>query len=514
MSSRKAPTWTGNSNYREYPLPEGFVCHMDGKWRPVTKFSKNQLKKWHNKKRSPNAHVTPSNAGLICRDHSGEPALQLQCNGPCGQQKIRDKFSRSQRRNKLRWCSACVRWQLLQGTEDIPSATPGGINDSSSEIEGATNAAHTVSYVLDDEAVADYGAYNDGDNDSTATDNEDDDAASGTGHYFDGDSDGFDGSYDDDDDDDDDEIVRVSNLDNGDDGLAKGMVSMTLSSHQPVSQPAQAATHATATASGMYHEQRPAQTQPRSFANVAAGRSQTSPGTLTTQASTEPSRAPSVADRAADWVPPHLLASENINTLRDAGLSNRHFPGAAQVMTSAGGDKPIPPHLRGLNGVPPHLRAVTPLSSSSNQSRIPSHTDGSVSGHSSITAHTRANVSDFLTGSTPTASAPSTDSRAGVPTMSMNSVVSQSRQGPTAQSFNAFDPQGNAHPRIANRGTSTAGSTPASARATQGMPGKRSDKNGWARPSRRKQFDQLYREQAREGVEHHETYYSGSDDEM
>lgn len=38
----------------------------------------------------------------VCQVHSGQPVMEFKCHGPCSLYKHRDRFSKNQRRNRLR----------------------------------------------------------------------------------------------------------------------------------------------------------------------------------------------------------------------------------------------------------------------------------------------------------------------------------------------------------------------------------------------------------------------------
>ncbi|ORY56107.1 Stc1 domain-containing protein [Pseudomassariella vexata] len=151
---------------RNFPLPERFRCAVDGKMEPPTAFSNNQLAKWHNTKKSNNDGITPFNIKLTCRKHSGEPARELKCHGPCGLWKARDKFSHSQRRNKLRWCAGCVRWKEQQDYDSVPLPAPNG-QVSPDEMVGVSVHAQVEKAIgfEKDENAADHQDFDDEDTD-------------------------------------------------------------------------------------------------------------------------------------------------------------------------------------------------------------------------------------------------------------------------------------------------------------------------------------------------------------
>ena len=75
-----------------------FKCAVGGEWKANSEFSQNQLKRWSQKKRHDNDGITSVNIGLVCKVHSGAPQnTTIKCEGPCGQMKVRDAFSKNQR---------------------------------------------------------------------------------------------------------------------------------------------------------------------------------------------------------------------------------------------------------------------------------------------------------------------------------------------------------------------------------------------------------------------------------
>ncbi|KAK7755895.1 hypothetical protein SLS62_002182 [Diatrype stigma] len=83
---------------RPVALPPRFKCSVGGEWKANSEFSQNQLKRWTQKKRHENDGITSINIGLVCKVHSGAPPDPIvRCQGPCGQKKAREAFSKNQR---------------------------------------------------------------------------------------------------------------------------------------------------------------------------------------------------------------------------------------------------------------------------------------------------------------------------------------------------------------------------------------------------------------------------------
>lgn len=168
------------------------------------------------------------------------------------------------------------------------------------------------------------------------------------------------------------------------------------------------------------------------------------------------------------WVAPHLLARENIVTLRERNLTERHIPGNTNSFPSSStANTPTPSHFR---AGPSRNTAATTHPQPTVNSRA-SNGSGSI-----VSTGGQSHVSGYQTGSpsnqsgqrVPIASmqsVASSDSRAGIQTMATNlrdhSGSGSPLRGARNQGFNAFDPQGNAHRRVVRR-ASTEPSTAAS----------------------------------------------------
>ncbi|EMR61801.1 hypothetical protein UCREL1_11267 [Eutypa lata UCREL1] len=110
---------------RSIALPPRFKCAVGGEWKTNSEFSQNQLKRWSQKKRHDNDGITSVNIGLVCKVHSGAPQnTTIKCEGPCGQMKVRDAFSKNQRNRPDAWCKRCTEWKERQQPDEIPTAPP------------------------------------------------------------------------------------------------------------------------------------------------------------------------------------------------------------------------------------------------------------------------------------------------------------------------------------------------------------------------------------------------------
>ncbi|KAK9778808.1 hypothetical protein SCAR479_04431 [Seiridium cardinale] len=521
---------------RGIPLPDKFRCAVGGEWRSNDQFSKNQLAKWYNKKRSRNDGITPANIGITCRIHSGEPATTLKCNGPCGLWKSREHFSTSQRRNNLRWCVLCVQWRAQQDYDSIPVAAPNEANDAIDEREGMATVEECVTFdeegdgpVLDNDSSP---ALAMADDDSVTTDEEDEYecdpepsvAGHSDSHYFDEDS----GS--------DEDAITTANV-APTPNLTKTMNSLTLGTSHSKTLPVNSNSESRSTRVTSHSTQvnSVTHTVSRGFGTALTSVSR-STATHSTQAISRPtSRVPAIGNfdsrttssrsnvsglrdssdesstrpSGSFWMPPHLRANENLVTLKDKNLIERHVPGYAPSNTSAS-----------TSNVLPHLR--TSLSQ-----RTVSSSASAVS-HSTMTTNNGAYAPGRSTGSPTTASgllgpsgsAPSvvsSDSRAGISTILTKSRTNASDvpQTPWPRDFNAYDAHGNVHRRNLD-GTSTETSAPGirSAQSSRNSKKPTTAKGDFARPDQRKVFGTLQKEYSRSGNDHVDAYDSGSADEM
>ncbi|RXG50620.1 hypothetical protein VDGE_06936 [Verticillium dahliae] len=75
---------------------------------------------------------------MICRVHSGEPALEAKCNGPCGRVLPLNSFSKSSRSKGVHLCIQCQSWISTQDAEDgrTPIAAPSHERDFDEQING------------------------------------------------------------------------------------------------------------------------------------------------------------------------------------------------------------------------------------------------------------------------------------------------------------------------------------------------------------------------------------------
>ncbi|KZL79874.1 hypothetical protein CI238_02335 [Colletotrichum incanum] len=117
-----APRPNGRHNDGQKP-PEKFRCKVGGEWKPWSSFSKKQQKLVQDKLNR-RARIDAANTGMVCRIHSGEPVKEIQCEGPCNQVLVLDKFSKNNRTNGVNICKACQHWINTQEPGYAPWASP------------------------------------------------------------------------------------------------------------------------------------------------------------------------------------------------------------------------------------------------------------------------------------------------------------------------------------------------------------------------------------------------------
>ncbi|KAK7977534.1 hypothetical protein PG996_003588 [Apiospora saccharicola] len=115
------------STAQDNSLPKKLWCYMGEHWQVRERFSKNQKAKYLNalrRTRVPMNNKDIKALNMACQVHSGQPVVEFKCHGPCSLYKHRDRFSKSQRRNRLRWCLDCVAWRSQFDIGDVPVAHP------------------------------------------------------------------------------------------------------------------------------------------------------------------------------------------------------------------------------------------------------------------------------------------------------------------------------------------------------------------------------------------------------
>ncbi|CCU82897.1 unnamed protein product [Blumeria hordei] len=97
--------------YTYQPPKAGFLCRVCEKWVGKGHYSKKEIDKYAYKISRGN-RTTPISARLRCRSCAGEPSLERECLGPCGEIKPLDQFSKSSRRaGGSSWCLICTLWK-------------------------------------------------------------------------------------------------------------------------------------------------------------------------------------------------------------------------------------------------------------------------------------------------------------------------------------------------------------------------------------------------------------------
>ncbi|GKT50006.1 uncharacterized protein ColSpa_10187 [Colletotrichum spaethianum] len=117
-----APRPSGSHNDGQKP-PEMFRCKTGGEWKPWSSFSKKQQKLVQDKLNR-RVRIDAANTGMVCRIHTGEPVKEIQCEGPCNQILVLDKFSKNNRTNGVNICKACQHWVNTQEPGYAPWAGP------------------------------------------------------------------------------------------------------------------------------------------------------------------------------------------------------------------------------------------------------------------------------------------------------------------------------------------------------------------------------------------------------
>ncbi|CRK28892.1 hypothetical protein BN1723_006403 [Verticillium longisporum] len=130
--SGRLPGNGSNPTQMQRSGPTSFRCDVGGEWKPLDGFSKRF------QKMSLKPRFDPARSGMICRVHSGEPALEAKCNGPCGRVLPLNSFSKSSRSKGVHLCIQCQSWISTQDAEDgrTPIAAPSHERDFDEQING------------------------------------------------------------------------------------------------------------------------------------------------------------------------------------------------------------------------------------------------------------------------------------------------------------------------------------------------------------------------------------------
>ncbi|OLN92089.1 hypothetical protein CCHL11_01563 [Colletotrichum chlorophyti] len=104
-------------------LPDKFRCKIGLEWKPWTSFSKKQ-QKLVTDKLARGVRIDAERTGMVCRQHSGEPVKEIQCEGPCSKVRPLDDFSKNNRSNGVYMCKLCQHWTNTQEPGYAPWAGP------------------------------------------------------------------------------------------------------------------------------------------------------------------------------------------------------------------------------------------------------------------------------------------------------------------------------------------------------------------------------------------------------
>ncbi|KAK8039232.1 hypothetical protein PG993_007643 [Apiospora rasikravindrae] len=393
-------------------IPKKLWCYMADHWEVREKFSNNQKAKFQNaqrRSRLPLNNPAIKALNMVCQLHSGQPVTEFKCHGPCSLYKHRDKFSKNQRRNKLRWCMECCTWRSQFDIGDVPVAHPNE-DLSQTEMPGDSSSAQDDRAMLDqypfdyapDENIQDddLGGADDMDSDS------EDDNYPSTAQRFNG--------WSDSDDDDEDYETQI---------LPAKSISHSQSSRAEIS---------------------------RSLSNMSMEASSKTASTV---------KQSGHASTAGRQMSPSVISVGN-------GTSSK------RAMPMVGSSQPLQASAPTFAGctpgfVPPHLQAA------------------------------RAGNGGY-SGANGSASVVSSDSRAGITNASMYSTTEASRSVPAARASSGRPTDTVATTQTGNTGNNIR---------------RRPDRNGWARPDQRRNFDKQthFSTSAADYIEAHE---SGSEDEI
>lgn len=110
-----------------------FKCRHCSVYKTQDCYSKNEIAPYkHQLSTTPGMKPNAISPLLRCRGCKGEQHQELECQGPCGQVKVLDQFSKAQRSRGNKWCMECVQWKeghqpevdmtLAPGSEPAPQA--------------------------------------------------------------------------------------------------------------------------------------------------------------------------------------------------------------------------------------------------------------------------------------------------------------------------------------------------------------------------------------------------------
>ncbi|KAK4190240.1 Stc1 domain-containing protein [Podospora australis] len=100
-------------------------CDVGEEWKTRDQYSQTSLKKYDDAVRRGKAH--PDKSGIKCIDHTGsitkrKNVEELACQGPCGEIKSLDQFSKSSRKNGRNVCIDCTQYHTMTEVgESLPA---------------------------------------------------------------------------------------------------------------------------------------------------------------------------------------------------------------------------------------------------------------------------------------------------------------------------------------------------------------------------------------------------------
>ncbi|KAI9644168.1 hypothetical protein NHQ30_007521 [Ciborinia camelliae] len=120
------------------PIDFKFKCRHCKVFKTQDCFSKNEIAPYKNKLvQNPGMRPDAVESLLRCRSCKGEQVQELQCEGPCGNVKVLDLFSKAQRSRGNKWCMECIHWKESHHPDVDLTPAPG----SEPEQQVATNGA-------------------------------------------------------------------------------------------------------------------------------------------------------------------------------------------------------------------------------------------------------------------------------------------------------------------------------------------------------------------------------------
>lgn len=103
-----------------------FKCRHCSVFKTQDCYSKNEIAPYkHTLSQNPGMKPDSIKPLLRCRSCKGEQVQELECQGPCGQVKVLDLFSKAQRSRGNKWCMECVHWKEGHHPEVDLTSAPG-----------------------------------------------------------------------------------------------------------------------------------------------------------------------------------------------------------------------------------------------------------------------------------------------------------------------------------------------------------------------------------------------------